>query len=133
VILVKALKEQLNKKPSVVRYTGPYEAFEFQTAMRRTLLKILAERLSTHGLRFGTLTYYSKETGIELTSSGKIQQLETITYKLTIEGCTKSSYWEVDFCAKEDRNISNIVVDGVAVSVAKFKRMCELKTALLFS
>jgi hypothetical protein len=134
VSVAKTLKEKFNEKPTVVKYTGPYEDFEFETSARRSLVKQLARRLEQHGLKFTTLTYYSKQDGITVTSSGNIKKLGTLKYKLMIEGSTKHCYWEVEFTSgKMTRDHSNIVIDGVAIRVTDFHKLCELKTALLFS
>jgi hypothetical protein len=128
------LKDKFNEKPKVVRYTGPYEDFEFETGARRSLVKQLAKRLEQHGLKFTTLTYYSKQDGISVTSAGNIKKLGTIKYKLMIAGSTKHCYWEVDFdSGKRTTDQSNIVVDGVAIRVTDFHKLCELKIALLFA
>lgn len=132
--MIKTLKDKFNEKPSVVKYTGPYEDFEFETSARKSLVKQLARRLEQHGLRFTTLTYYSKQDGISVTSSGNIKKLGTLKYKLLIEGCSKTAYWEVDFTSgKKTSDQSNIVIDGVPIRVTDFHKLCELKTALLFT
>lgn len=132
--MAKSLKEKFNEKPSVVRYQGPYEDFEFETSTRRLIVKRLADRLAVHGLRFTALDYYSKHEGVSVTSSGTVKTLSTLKYKLKIEGCDKEVYWEVDFSSLGTNRMdqSNIVIDGVSMTMTKFRKLCELKTALLF-
>lgn len=131
---MKTLKQKLNEKPSVVRYTGPYQDFEFPSSARKSLVKQLAERLEQHGLTFTTLEYYSKQDGVAVTDAGNLKKLGTMKYKLKIEGSAKDAYWEVDFSSgKRTTDQSNIVIDGSAIRVTDFRKLCELKIALLFA
>jgi hypothetical protein len=130
---MKTLKNKLNEQPVVVNYQGPYEGFEFETNARRMLAAKLANRLVAHGLTFGDLTYTSRKDGLQLTSGGRVNSITKIKYKLEIVGSTKTIYWEVEYdSSTRVGDVSNIVIDGVAMKLSTFYRLCELKTALLF-
>jgi len=130
---MKTFKKKFNEKPTVVRYQGPYGDFKFESSARGLLVERLAERLAAHGLRFTTLEYYSKHEGISISSSGTVTSLTAVQYKLKIEGCDKDIYWEVDYSSGTNyKDQSNLVIDGVPIKMSAFRKMCELKTALLF-